>query len=105
MADIAVPTIVQAELLFGALRSAQVAKNLAEVRALYVNATVLPFDDRVAEEHARIRADLAAIGQPIGPYDVIIAATAMAHGLTVVTHNTREFARVHGLSLEDWQVP
>jgi hypothetical protein len=43
-------------------------------------------------------------GKPIGPYDLQIAAIARAHGLIVVTHNTREFARVPGLMLEDWQI-
>jgi len=46
---------------------------------------------------------LAATGTPIGPYDVQIAAIAMARGLMLVTHNSREFARVEGLKWEDWE--
>ena len=103
--DIAIATIVEAELLFGALRSAQVARNLAEVGAFCASLTVLPFDRRVVEEHARLRAELATRGTPIGPYDAIIAATALAHHLTLVSHNTREFGRVQGLRLDDWQTP
>ena len=51
-----------------------------------------------------VRESLASAGTPIGPYDLQIAAIALANDLTLVTHNTREFSRVNGLQLEDWQV-
>ena len=51
-----------------------------------------------------IRAQLAAQGTPIGPYDLQIASIALANRLTLVTHNTSEFSRVPGLALEDWEV-
>ena len=60
-------------------------------------------DSDIAATAALVRADLRRQGQPIGPYDLLIAATALTHHLTVVTHNTREFSRVSGLSLQDWQ--
>ena len=60
-------------------------------------------DSDVAATAALLRADLRKRGLPVGPYDLLIAATALTHGLTVVTHNTREFSRVPGLNLEDWQ--
>ena len=60
-------------------------------------------DSDIATNAALVRADLRRQGQPIGPYDLLIAATALTHHLTVVTHNTREFSRVAGLRLEDWQ--
>ena len=60
-------------------------------------------DSDIATTAALVRADLRRQGQPIGPYDLLIAATALTHHLTVVTHNTREFSRVSGLSLQDWQ--
>ena len=60
-------------------------------------------DSDIAANAALVRADLRRQGQPIGPYDLLIAATALTHHLTVVTHNTREFSRVAGLRLEDWQ--
>jgi tRNA(fMet)-specific endonuclease VapC len=63
----------------------------------------VPFDDRAGEEYAKVRADLAAKGTPIGPNDLLIAAIALANGLTLVTHNTTEFSRVLGLRLEDWE--
>ena len=63
----------------------------------------LPFDEQAAEECGKVRAHLAGLGQLIGPNDLMIAAIALANGLTVVTHNTAEFSRVPGLLLEDWQ--
>lgn len=55
--------------------------------------------DEAAAEHA----DLTAQGLRIGPYDTLIAAIALVHNLTLVTHNTRECGRVPGLRLEDWE--
>ncbi len=63
----------------------------------------LPFDDNAAQICGEIRADLARKGTPIGPYDVQIAAIALANNLTLVTHNTREFSRVPNLLLDDWE--
>ncbi len=60
---------------------------------------VLPFDLPVARVHARLSADLAAQGQMIGAHDLIIAATASAHGLAVMTHNQRHFGRIRGLDV------
>lgn len=64
----------------------------------------LPFDDSVAHAYGQIRAQLEQAGMPIGPNDLMIAAITLTHGLTLVTHNTREFKRVAGLSLADWEV-
>ena len=63
----------------------------------------MPFDDQAVEYYGKIRATLAAIGQPIGPNDLLIAAIALANQVILVTHNTREFGRVEGLIIEDWQ--
>ena len=62
-----------------------------------------PFDRASAERYAELRADLQRQGQLIGGHDMQIAAIALVHGLILVTHNTREFSRVSGLRLEDWQ--
>jgi tRNA(fMet)-specific endonuclease VapC len=64
----------------------------------------LPFDGVVAETYGRIRVQLEALGTPIGPNDLQIAAIALANNLILVTHNTREFSRVSGLRYEDWEV-
>jgi tRNA(fMet)-specific endonuclease VapC len=63
---------------------------------------LLPFDARAAERYVEARCALEAAGRPIGERDLIIAATALSHGLTIVSSNTREFGRVPGLSVEDW---
>jgi tRNA(fMet)-specific endonuclease VapC len=65
----------------------------------------LPFDEASADIQAEIRHHLESLGTPIGPYDQQIAAIALANGCTLVTHNTREFSRVPGLVIEDWEVP
>jgi len=64
--------------------------------------TILPVDVDDAEVFGQLRALLDLKGTPIGPYDLIIAAQGLAKGLTVVTHNTKEFERVPNLKIEDW---
>jgi tRNA(fMet)-specific endonuclease VapC len=97
-------SVTKAELLFGARHSSRVAANLRLLERFFAPFLSLPFDDRCAEQYAALRADLAARGQPIGPNDMLIAATARAHDLILVTHNTREFSRMVGLQIEDWEV-
>lgn len=63
----------------------------------------LPFDDNAALIYGEIRAQLRALGTPIGPNDLQIAAIALANNLILVTHNLREFSRVNGLPIEDWE--
>jgi tRNA(fMet)-specific endonuclease VapC len=65
--------------------------------------TILDFTAVDARKAAEIRAALAAGGTPIGPYDVLIAGQALQRGLVVVTRNTREFSRVPGLNVENWE--
>jgi tRNA(fMet)-specific endonuclease VapC len=76
--------------------------NLQLLATLFQQFESLPFDDAAAAVYGRIRADLTVQGTPIGPNDLIIPAIALANNLILVTHNTREFARVAGLVLEDW---
>ena len=78
------------------------ATTRAQVLAFTSPFKSLPFDDPAAEHYGQLRAHLASGGQLIGPYDLQIAAIALAHGLVVVTHNTKEFSRVPGLVIEDW---
>jgi tRNA(fMet)-specific endonuclease VapC len=63
---------------------------------------VLPFDREAADVYARARFELERVGRPIGERDLLIASIALARGLTVVTHNVSEFARVPGVKTEDW---
>lgn len=103
-AEIYLCAVVKAELLYGTRKSAQVAKNLALVRAFCEPFVSLPFDDRCAEHYGMIRADLEMAGMKIGANDLIISAIAKTHDFILVTHNTDEFSRVPGLQLEDWHI-
>lgn len=96
-------SVVKAELLYGARKSGRVADNLRLLEEFFGNVATLPFDDRCAEVYGVIRAELERAGTPIGPNDVLIAATARAHGAVLVTNNVREFSRVAGLRIEDWE--
>ena len=106
--EVAICQIVKAELYFGAYKSARRDANLALLAKFFNQFVSLPFDDVSAEAYGRLRAptwraELARQGTPIGPNDLMIAAIALAHDLTLVTHNTAEFSRVPGLRLEDWE--
>ncbi|MDR1213891.1 MAG: type II toxin-antitoxin system VapC family toxin [Propionibacteriaceae bacterium] len=100
---LAVPSIVEAELLLGARLSADPDATAAAVRAFLGPFTVEPFGSAAAPHYAVVRATLRKRGELIGPNDLIVAATVLAAGGVLVTHNTKEFARVPGLLLEDWQ--
>ena len=101
--DIFVCSIVKAEMFYGSQKSLRQERNLAVQRAFFARYVSLPFDDLAADQYALIRADLEARGQLIGANDLLIAAIARAHDLTLVTHNMAEFSRVRGLQLEDWE--
>ena len=101
--DIALCSVVKAELFYGALKSSRPAENLQHQERFVSRFVSLPFDDLAAEMYGRIRSDLEKIGQPIGPNDLLIAAITLTHNLTLVTHNTREFSRVNKLQIADWE--
>jgi len=96
-------SVVKAELLYGARRSSRVSENLRLLERFFDTIASLPFDDRCAEEYGLLREELDRAGTPIGPNDLLIAATARAHHAVLVTHNVREFSRVADLRLEDWE--
>lgn len=100
--DLGVPSIVAHELYFGAFRSRQERHNLSRLDALRF--PVIDFDRDDARQAGLIRADLARRGTPIGPYDVLIAGQALNRSLILITRNIREFSRVPGLQIEDWEV-
>lgn len=100
--DIGVSAVVIHELYYGAYKSQRIEQNVGRVDGLQF--PVLEFDQDDARHAGEIRAQLASMGMPIGPYDVLIAGQARARELTLVTHNTTEFTRVSGLMVEDWNV-
>ena len=102
-AQINLCTIVQMELSYGAYRSFRIEDNLAILARFFNLFRVLPFNSQAALKMGQIRAQLAKKGTPIGPYDLQIAAIALVNNLILVTHNTREFKRVEGLKIEDWE--
>jgi tRNA(fMet)-specific endonuclease VapC len=97
-----VSTITQMELIYGAEKSSAVARNLKDVEAFLARLEVKDFDSLAAAHTGQIRAELAAAGTPIGPYDQMIAGHARALGLIVVTNNVGEFSRVPGIRVENW---
>jgi len=99
--EFAISAIVSHELSYGAFNSARPSHNIAIIDALQFQ--VLDFDREDARHAGEIRALLASRGTPIGPFDVLIAGQARARKTVLVTHNTREFARIPGLRIEDWQ--
>lgn len=100
--DFGIPAIVRAELLLGVLKSKAPDRTRATVETFLAPIETIPFDQAGAKHYADIRHDLEAKGTPIGPNDLLIAATARARHLTLITHNTNEFRRVTGLAIEDW---
>jgi tRNA(fMet)-specific endonuclease VapC len=100
-AAVAMPSMVVYEVNFG-LRKAGLRTRLEAFAAWVRSVKVLDLDVEAADHAASIRVQLESIGKPIGPIDMLIAATARRHGCTLVTHNTRTFARVPDLRTEDW---
>jgi tRNA(fMet)-specific endonuclease VapC len=101
--EIAICAVVKAELIYGAMKSAYPERNFSLQQDFSAHFHSLPFDDFAATTFGTIRAQLENQGVPIGPYDLQIAAIALSNDLTLVTHNVREFSRVDGLRVEDWE--
>ena len=98
---VAISSIVAHELYYGAFKSSRIIQNVERVDLLRLR--TLEFDRDDARRAGEVRARLAREGIPIGPYDVLIAGQALSRSLVLVTHNGREFSRVDGLKIEDWE--
>ncbi len=102
--DCVISTITSYELYAGVAKCASPEKEQANVDLLLKAVIELPFDQDAAREAGRIRGLLESQGAMIGPYDILIAAQALAASLTLVTANTEEFQRVPGLTARNWHV-
>ena len=102
--ELGVPTVVEYELRYGLERlpPAAALPRLEALVQLLGAMQSLPFDGECAKQGARLRALLEAAGTPIGPHDLLIAATALRHQAPLVTRNVREFDRVPGLQCINW---
>lgn len=103
--EVVMSGVSKAELYYGARKSERVEHNLGVLYRFFEPFRSLAFDDRAAEEYGVIRADLERAGMPIGPNDLLIAALARSRDLTLVSLNRREFNRVAGLRLADFEAP
>ena len=100
--QICISSVTWGELVYGAEHSARPEENLAVIEGMSARLEVLAFETHDANHFGQIRSELYRIGNPIGPYDMMIAGHARARGLVLVTNNLREFERVPGLRTENW---
>jgi len=101
MGDVGLCSIVAAELAFGVAKSGSL-RNRQALEMFLAPLTILPFDQQASWVYGDLRADMQKRGTPIGSLDTLIAAHALSQQATLVTNNTREFAMVPGLRLENW---
>ena len=102
ISDVCISSITYAELEYGVSKSSNKEKNALALLTVLSGIKVLPLGESAGKVYGSIRASLEKDGNVIGPNDMLIAAHALAEGLTLVTNNTREFRRVPGLNIEDW---
>lgn len=100
--EVYLSSVTISELYYGVEKSSQPEKNLEALKGFLTPFQIIDFDDASAEVFGKVRSNLERKGNIIGPYDLQIASIAIAHDLTLVTNNTKEFTRVDGLSLENW---
>ncbi len=100
--EICISSITVSELYYGVHKSQMVERNLQALALFLAPLNIVDYDEKAAIEYGKIRSDLESIGKTIGSLDMLIAAHAKSMGVTLVTNNTKEFERVHGLKLENW---
>ena len=100
--EVGISSITYAELRFGVENSARVEENLDRLERFLLPLEVVPFDAEAGRHYGRIRSELKRLGCPIGSNDLLIAAHAFALDTTLVTNNVREFSRIDGLWMEQW---
>ena len=101
-ANICISSITYSELLYGAEKSSNIAKNLLALTLFLSNIEILSYDESASIDYGIIRSKLEKQGKIIGPLDMLIAAHAKSLNITLVSNNLKEFERVDGLRLENW---
>jgi tRNA(fMet)-specific endonuclease VapC len=101
--ECAVSVVSLYELRTGVEKCRRPRVELVKLEAFLAPLHLVPFDGEAAACAASVRAKLERKGEPIGPYDLLLAGQAQALGLTLITHNTDEFSRVDGLRIADWE--
>lgn len=102
--EIGIPSIVLYELEVGIAKSKAPRKRLKQLEEMMSIINILSFTAKEARSSAKIRAQLEHKGRTIGPIDILIAGTALAHQAILVTHNLKEFKRIDKLQVEDWYI-
>jgi tRNA(fMet)-specific endonuclease VapC len=105
VSDVCISAITKAEVTYGVEVSPRQQRDQAALNEFLRYVAVLDYPAKAALDYATVRADLKARGTMIGGNDLLIAAHARCLGLTLVTNNSREFSRVHGLKIENWTDP
>lgn len=100
--NIKIPSIVKAELLYGAEKSERRTDNINKINQFLSPLDIIAFNDNACGEYAKIRADLEKRGNIIGPNDLLIASTVKSNNGTLITNNVKEFCRVKDLQIDNW---
>ena len=100
--DIKIPSIIKAELLYGAEKSKRIDENIEKVNQFLFPFEIIGFNDKESIEYSKIRAGLEKRGEVIGPNDIIIASIVKSNNGTLVTNNKNEFKRIKDLKIVDW---
>jgi len=100
--ELCISSITISELMYGAYKSQQIERNLQALESFLMPFEIVDYDYVASIEYGKIRASLEKKGQVIGNMDMQIAGHALALDMTLVTNNTKEFARIDGLSLDNW---
>ena len=100
--EIAIPSIVKAELVLGAYKSKHRDANMEKLERFLQPFEIISFEDQMTYQYAEIRSDIERKGKVIGPNDILIASIVKYHDGILVTNNIDEFERVIGLKIENW---
>ena len=100
--SLAISAVTRAELMFGLEKRGNPRALVQLIQSFLDRVTVLPWDAAAADRYAKLRAQLERAGTPIGQFDTMIAAHALALGAVLVTNNRKHFQQVKSLTLENW---